>query len=82
MWLQPMVFCGFWKDCHKAGKTVVFSTHHMHEVERLCSRILVLHQGGMVYDGDRQKMIESMGKPSLDQAFLALIQAKGILHAA
>ena len=27
------------------GKTIVFSTHSMHEVEKLCSRVAIIHKG-------------------------------------
>ncbi|RXJ71989.1 ABC transporter [Veronia nyctiphanis] len=34
-----------------AGKTVIFSTHHMHEVERLCDEIVVINKGKCVFAG-------------------------------
>ena len=33
------------------GKTVVFSTHVMHEAERLCDRILLINKGQIVVNG-------------------------------
>jgi len=35
----------------KAGKTVVFSTHVMHEAEQLCDFILLINKGKSVLDG-------------------------------
>ena len=32
-------------------KTVILSTHIMQEVEALCSRVIVIHQGAIRYDG-------------------------------
>ncbi len=33
------------------GKTIVFSTHSMHEVEKLCSRVAIIHKGRVQADG-------------------------------
>lgn len=38
------------------GKTVVFSTHVMHEAERLCDRIVLINQGQVVIDGSLQQI--------------------------
>ena len=36
---------------HHEGKTVIFSTHVMHEAERLCERILLINKGKPVLNG-------------------------------
>ena len=36
---------GFIADCRDRGKTVIFSTHIMSEVERLCDHIGIIHGG-------------------------------------
>ncbi|HUW84792.1 MAG TPA: ATP-binding cassette domain-containing protein [Phycisphaerae bacterium] len=33
------------------GKTIIFSTHVMHEAERLCDRILLINKGRSIVDG-------------------------------
>ena len=33
------------------GKTIVFSTHSMHEVEKLCSRVAIIHKGRVQAEG-------------------------------
>src|SRR5207248_2333752 len=33
------------------GKTIVFSTHSMHEVEKLCARVAVIHKGRVQAEG-------------------------------
>jgi ABC-2 type transport system ATP-binding protein len=40
---------------HKAGRTVIFSTHVMFQAEALCDRIVMIHQGRKVLD-------DTMGK--------------------
>jgi ABC-2 type transport system ATP-binding protein len=35
---------------HKAGRTIVFSTHAMYEAEQLCDRVFMIHHGVKVLD--------------------------------
>jgi ABC-type multidrug transport system ATPase subunit len=41
-------------EFHAAGKTIIFTTHRPEEIKSLATRILVLHQGRMVFDGSPQ----------------------------
>ncbi len=59
------------------GKTVLFCTHHMHEVERLCDRVVVLHQGSLRFQGSLEQMRRDSGQIHLDKAFLTLIASEG-----
>ena len=48
-------------------KTVILSTHIMQEVEALCSRVILIHQGKIVQDTDIE---EFKGKfNNLEEAF-------------
>lgn len=38
------------REQHKAGKTVIFSTHVMHQAEELCDHIVMINQGRKVLD--------------------------------
>ena len=40
------------RDLHKNGKTVVVLTHELEKVLALANRLLVLHRGKLVYDGN------------------------------
>ncbi|MHC4721073.1 MAG: ABC transporter ATP-binding protein [Planctomycetota bacterium] len=61
-------------DMRDKGKTVIFSTHVMHEAEKLCDSILLINKGKIVLDGrldqirSRQKSgaisVELQGDPS------------------
>jgi sodium transport system ATP-binding protein len=59
--------------CKEQGKTVLFSTHHMHEVELLCDHVVILRQGRLCFDGSVADMRDRTGEDRLDRAFLALI---------
>lgn len=42
----------------KAGKTVLLTTHYMHEAEVLCDRIVILNKGTVVGTGAPREMID------------------------
>lgn len=64
------------------GKTVVLSTHHMHEVDALCDRVVVLKQGRVCLDGTVEDLRQRGGDDRLDQALLNLLDAPEVDHAA
>ena len=39
------------KDCKKQGKTVIFSSHIMSEVDLLCDDMAIIHKGKMLFNG-------------------------------
>ncbi|MFH1615660.1 MAG: ATP-binding cassette domain-containing protein [Planctomycetota bacterium] len=43
-------------DMQKRGKTIVFSTHVMHEAEKLCDYILLINKGKVVVDGTLEQI--------------------------
>ena len=44
---------------HASGKTILFSTHRPEEIQTLATRIMVLHRGGLVFDGSPQAYFQS-----------------------
>lgn len=36
---------------HEAGKTILFTSHRPEEIRNLATRILLLHEGRLVFDG-------------------------------
>jgi len=58
--LDPAVRHLLWEkvlDLRKKGKTVLLTTHYMHEAEILCNRIVILNGGTVVDEGSPQKLI-------------------------
>jgi len=49
-------------DLKKAGKTILFSTHRMDQVERLCDSICLIDHGRAILEGDLKKIKASYGK--------------------
>ena len=72
----------FIESCKAKGKTVLFCTHHMHEVDRLCDFVVVLHKGRLCFEGSIEQMRSDTGQTHLDKAFLTLIDSSEVNHAA
>ncbi|MCY3765184.1 MAG: ATP-binding cassette domain-containing protein [Gemmatimonadetes bacterium] len=43
------------------GTTVILTTHDMSDIEKLCSRVMVIDKGSIVYDGQLQQLKEKYG---------------------
>ena len=72
---------GFLERERTLGKTIVFSTHLMNEVERLCDDVVVVHQGRKLFDGTKETL-RAFGDGSVETAFFRLIEAAEAAHAA
>ena len=55
------------------GKTILFSTHIMSEVESLCDRIAVVHGGKIVATGTLAELRDRTGATNFESVFLRLI---------
>lgn len=61
------------KIAKEDGKCVIFSTHHLDEVERLCDRIAIIHKGQLQQIGSIQEVQQSAGHKRLADAFFSLV---------
>lgn len=42
--------------------TVILTTHDMSDIEKLCSRLIIIDQGKKIYDGDKQSIAAEFGQ--------------------
>ncbi|HET7792012.1 MAG TPA: ATP-binding cassette domain-containing protein [Rhizobacter sp.] len=54
------------------AKCIVFSTHIMQEVERLCDSVVVVSQGRTVAEGTVAELLQMTGEDDFEQAFVQL----------
>ena len=54
------------------GKVVLFSSHELDTVERVCSRVVILHRGKLVADDSIQNLRSLMALPTLEEIFSQL----------
>ncbi len=55
------------------GKCIVFSSHNMTEVEKLCDRVAVMHRGRIVAEGSVQELREASANQSFEEVFVGLV---------
>ena len=62
----------FWLERYRAesGCTILLASHNMAEVERLCSRVLMLKTGKIVDRGSPADLIARYGRENLEEVFL------------
>ncbi|HXM73456.1 MAG TPA: ATP-binding cassette domain-containing protein [Candidatus Dormibacteraeota bacterium] len=61
----------FMGESRGRGKCVIFSTHVLHDAERLCDRVTILHEGSVVATGTTAEVRGS--HRDLEDAFLELV---------
>jgi ABC-2 type transport system ATP-binding protein len=57
----------------KQGKTILYSSHVLEIVERLCSKVIVLHRGKVVADASVEELRGVVAKKSLEDVFAQLV---------
>jgi sodium transport system ATP-binding protein len=55
------------------GKCVIFSSHIMREVERLCDRVAIMHRGHILAQGALDELRRQHGQQDLEELFYQLI---------
>lgn len=55
------------------GATIIFSTHVMEQVEKLCDHICLINNGSIVLEGELRKIKQSFGKSSVEIEYIGNI---------
>lgn len=63
------------RACKAEGKTVIFSSHIMSEVDLLCDELAVIHRGRIIYSGTMDEYRMLAGSASLTETFIQIVQA-------
>jgi len=64
------------RDCKEQGKTVIFSSHIMSEVDLLCDDLAIIHKGKMLFNGTMERFKAEMQAPNLTAEFIRIVNAK------
>ncbi|OWK47041.1 ABC transporter ATP-binding protein [Fimbriiglobus ruber] len=60
-------------DLRGRGKTILFSTHVMTEVEKLCDRVAIMSKGTIVAAGSLPELRAEFDQPDLEELFFSLV---------
>jgi sodium transport system ATP-binding protein len=63
------------RSCKDQGKTVIFSSHIMSEVDLLCDDLAIIHQGTLKYNGTMSEFRANMQTANLTEEFIRIVQA-------
>ncbi len=66
---------GFVRECRNRGKTVVYSTHIMSEVEKLCDVVGIINGGRLLAEGTPAELHARYGQPDLEEVFISVVGA-------
>jgi len=64
------------RTARDAGKAILFSTHVMGEVDYLCDRVVLLHQGQVLDQGPIPEVCARAGVRTLTEAFLHYLPSR------
>jgi ABC-2 type transport system ATP-binding protein len=56
----------------REGKTIVYSSHILDVVERVCDRVIIIDKGRMLLDGAPQDLVAAHGSGTLERLFTQL----------
>lgn len=56
------------------GNTIFLSSHILADLDEICDRVGILHNGRLAYDGTPAGLKQQAGTPSLEHAFLEIIE--------
>ncbi|MFV0393825.1 MAG: ATP-binding cassette domain-containing protein [Coprobacillaceae bacterium] len=71
--LSTKLIHDFILKCKKENKAIIFSSHNMYEIEKLCDRLIIIHKGEFIDSGSVEELKLKYGKETLEEVFINLI---------
>lgn len=62
------------------GKCIVFSTHIMSEVSRLCDRVAIMNRGNILAEGTIPELSDKYGEDDVEELFYQMISESELRH--
>jgi sodium transport system ATP-binding protein len=62
------------RNCRNQGKTVIFSTHIMGEVNLLSDDLAIIHKGRLAFNGTKDEFVGQMQSGSLEEEFIRQVE--------
>ncbi|HIP33070.1 MAG TPA: ATP-binding cassette domain-containing protein, partial [Crocinitomicaceae bacterium] len=63
------------RSCKNEGKTVIFSSHIMSEVDLLCDDLAIIHKGKMLFNGEMSDFKSQMQTDNLTSEFIRIVKS-------
>jgi sodium transport system ATP-binding protein len=65
------------KQCKAEGKTVLFSSHIMSEIDLLCDDLAIIHKGQLIY-ADTMEKFRKQANQSLTESFIEIVNQRNV----
>ena len=69
-----LVFRKLLKSLAASGRAILFCSHILEVIEKICHRVLVIHESRLVADDSVDHLRDLMHVPSLEEIFQQLVQ--------
>jgi len=69
----------FVRECRNRGKTVIYSTHVMSEVEKICDVIGIIHGGRLVAEGTLAELQARFAEQDMEEIFVKAVGGEAAL---
>jgi ABC-2 type transport system ATP-binding protein len=79
---SAMVVKNLIKTLGDRGKAILYCSHVLEVVEKVCSRVIVLRRGKVIAYGSPAELQQAAGQPSLERAFAHLVEDRDSLQTA
>ncbi|MCX6148183.1 MAG: ABC transporter ATP-binding protein [Candidatus Kapabacteria bacterium] len=56
------------------GKTIIFSSHVLYDIEELSDNIIILLEGKLIFTGNKEKLYKESSKSELEDAIATLVE--------
>jgi ABC-2 type transport system ATP-binding protein len=71
---SAMVFRNLMQTLARAGKTILYCSHVLEAVEKICSRVVIIYRGQVIANNSIERLQQIMALPSLEHIFNELVQ--------
>ena len=61
------------KECGEEGRTVIFSSHRLAEIQSLCDDLAIIHKGELYFNGTYREFESQQQENSLEDEFIRLV---------
>lgn len=71
---SALVFRNLVQTLAQNGKTILYSSHVLEAVEKVCSQVMIIYRGQLIAHNSVERLQQIMAAPSLERVFSELVQ--------
>ncbi|MCK5122625.1 MAG: ATP-binding cassette domain-containing protein [Candidatus Pacebacteria bacterium] len=72
--LASQTVLNFMRQSKKPGGCVIFSTHQMHDAEKLCDRVVIIHKGKVIANDKVEALKSKTSSDYLEDVFMKMMR--------